>query len=282
MAKKNKNESAPKVEKMTNDVDRQAERKKRRSSRRSKQQDKQAMLGGDMSFAASEAYKLLRTNLMFSFSGQEQCSVIGVTSAFRGEGKSVTAVNLAYTLAQTLKRVLLIEGDMRLPTMAARLSLNAEPGLSNLLAGMNNVKESIQSIEVTIEEDSKTTLDIMVSGSNPPNPSELLGSERMDDLLSGLRERYDYIILDLPPVTVVTDPIVACKLIDGMIVVVRNNHVARGALDETIRQLKLVDARILGFVYNGANESGGGYYKSRRYYSRYYKKGYYSSYEKHD
>ncbi len=272
MMAKNKKASAPKKE------------KKKRSARHTKDPVGQAQLGSEMSFAASEAYKLLRTNLMFSFSGQEECSVIGMTSAFRGEGKSVTAVNLAYTLAQTQKKVLLIEGDMRLPTMSKRLSLEPAPGLSNLLAGMNSVKECIQQVEVTVEEDSKATLDVLVSGSNPPNPSELLGSERMEALMSGLRDRYDFIVLDLPPVTIVTDPIVACKIIDGMIVVVRNNRVVRGALDETIRQLNLVNARILGFVFNGAGEASSGYYKGKRY-SRYYKKNYYYNHyyeKKHD
>jgi len=237
------------------------------------------MIGSNMSFAVAEAYKLLRTNLMFSFSGMEQCSVIGLTSAYRAEGKSVTSINLAYTLAQTRKKVLLIEGDLRLPTMATRMELNPAPGLSNLLAGMNSVKEAIQvfAVKQTEDEDKSFELDVMVSGDIPPNPSELLGSERMEALMSGLREHYDYIVVDLPPVTVVTDPVVACKLVDGIIVVVRNNHVVRGALDETIRQLRLVNARILGFVFNGAGESGSGYYRNRRY-SRYYRKGYYSRY----
>ena len=105
-------------------------------------------VGAKLSFAASEAYKLLRTNLMFSFSGEEKCSVIGITSTFRDEGKSITSVNLAYTLAQAQKRVLMIEGDMRLPTQAERLGLHGSPGLSNLLAGMNSVTEAVQKMEL--------------------------------------------------------------------------------------------------------------------------------------
>ena len=229
------------------------------------------MIASNMSFAASEAYKLLRTNLMFSFSGSEECRIIGMTSSFRGEGKSLTSINLAYTLAETRKKVLLIEGDMRLPTAAQRLRLRSAPGLSNLLVGISSLRESVQSYDVAVEEDVTISVDVLVSGDIPPNPSELLGSERMQALLAALRERYEYIVFDLPPVTAVTDALVASKLVDGMVVVVRNNHAVRGALAETIRQLKLVDARILGFAFNGATESGSGYYKGKKY----YKKGYY-------
>lgn len=233
------------------------------------------MIASNMNFASSEAYKLLRTNLMFSFSGSDECRIIGMTSSFRGEGKSLTSINLAYTLAETKKKVLLIEGDMRLPTASQRLRLRSAPGLSNLLVGISSLKESVQSFDVTVEDDVTISVDVMVSGDVPPNPSELLGSERMQALLAALRERYEYIVFDLPPVTAVTDALVASKLVDGMVVVVRNNHAVRGALAETIRQLKLVDARILGFVFNGATESGSSYYKGKYYYKKNSYKNYY-------
>ena len=229
-------------------------------------------IASNMSFAASEAYKLLRTNLMFSFSESGKCRIIGMTSSFRGEGKSLTSVNLAYTLAETQKKVLLIEGDMRLPTLSQRLRLNASPGLSNLLAGISTIEESIQQFVVETDDDADIIVDVLVSGDVPPNPSELLGSEHASGLLNLLRNNYDYIIFDLPPVTAVTDALVVSKMVDGMVVVVRNNHAVRGALAETIRQLKLVDAHILGFVFNGATESGSSYYKGKYYKGNYYKK----------
>ncbi len=225
------------------------------------------MIAANMNFAASEAYKLLRTNLMFSFSDSEHCHVVGMTSSYRGEGKSLTSINLAYTLAETGKEVLLIEGDMRLPTLSGRLQLKPSPGLSNLLVGMNSVSEAFQIFSVPLEE-KEIKVNVMVSGDIPPNPSELLGSKRMESLMGVLRKHYDYIILDLPPVTMVTDALVASKLVDGIVVVVRSNHAVQGALAETIRQLKLVDARILGFAFNGSTDAGGGYYKGKGYYKK--------------
>ncbi|MGM9615437.1 MAG: CpsD/CapB family tyrosine-protein kinase [Oscillospiraceae bacterium] len=234
--------------------------------------ERRHMIGNRMNFAAAEAYKLLRTNLMFSFSGEEKCHVIGLTSALRGEGKSLTSMNLAYTIAEAEKKVILIEGDMRLPTVAKRLGLSATPGLSNLLVGLNSVSNALQEYQVKLD-DKVLSFDVIAAGDIPPNPSELLGSERMMALLEKLRERYDYILLDLPPVTAVTDAVVASHMVDGMVVVVRSGHAARGALAETMRQLSLAEAHILGFVFNGLEEAGSRYYKKG-----YYSKGYYSNY----
>ena len=229
------------------------------------------MFGHNLNFAAAEAYKLLRTNIAFSFSGSDQHRVVGVTSAQRGEGKSLTSMNIAYALAETGKEILLIEGDMRIPTMGTRLNLNTKPGLSNLLVGMNSVSGAVQQYAVSMDDGKILAFDVMVSGDVPPNPSELLSSERFAALLGKLRERYDYIILDLPPVTAVTDAAIASRLVDGMLVVVREGRAQRSALSESMRQLRLADAHVIGFVYNGVSEKGGYYRKG------YYKKGYYAS-----
>ena len=258
------------------DFGKSSSRKRNRSGQRiDHASERQFMIGSNMNFASSEAYKLLRTNLLFSFSGSSECRIIGFTSSFSSEGKSITSINLAYTMAESKRNVLLIEGDMRLPNLSKRLDLQASPGLSNLLVGMSTAGEAIQAFRSSDEEDDPVVLDVLVAGDIPPNPSELLGSDRMVSLLEVLREHYDFIILDLPPVTAVTDALVACKLVDGMVVVVRSDRAVRGALAETIRQLKLVDAHILGFVFNGAQESGGGYYRRRGYYKKHYKYSYY-------
>lgn len=224
--------------------------------------EQQKMIGDNLSFAASEAYKLLRTNLTFSFTDEDTRRVIGVTSSLKGEGKSITAANLAYTIAETGKKVLLMECDLRLPTVAKRMSLETSPGLSNLLVGLNTVSEVIQRGIL------QPTLDIIVAGDVPPNASELLESSRMQYALDKLSEYYDYIILDLPPVTVVADALVASRLATGMVVVVRQDCATKAALAETMRQMRYANAKVLGFVFNSVDGSEHSYQK------HYYKYGY--------
>lgn len=219
--------------------------------------------GANMSFAASEAYKLLRTNITFSFpAGGETCRVIGITSTVSSEGKSMTACNLAYSLAEAGKKTLLMDGDLRLPTVADKLGLKSSPGLSNLLISDRDHRLVIQPCSAM------EGMDVLCAGDITPNPSELLGSERMAQLLRELASAYEYIIVDLPPVTVVTDALVMAKLLHGVIMVVRNGVVEQRALDDAMRQMKLVGLRVLGFVYNGSRqESGKRYYRGYEKYS---------------
>ena len=239
-------------------------------------------LTSHLSFAASEAYKLLRTNINFAFSNSRNARVIAVTSSFRSEGKTTVAINTAYTIAETGKRVLLIDADLRLSATAKRLNLSNAPGLSNVLAEMNTDKEVIQTYSEKPSSDADTvSMDVLVAGNIPPNPSELLESERMAALIDNLRQEYDYIIVDLPPVTEVTDALIVSRVVDGLVIIVRHNVALRGALADMIRQIRLVNARIAGFVYNGSDESNASYYKKRGYYYKrgYYKKrGYYGHY----
>lgn len=238
--------------------------------------ERQYMIGPGMNFAAAEAYKLLRTNVMFSFSDTKQAHVLGITSSFRSEGKSLTAINLACAFAEADKDVLLIEADMRLPTMANRLGLAVKPGLSNILVGTDSVSMSVQEYAMQARERT-VCFDVLVSGDVPPIPSELLGSARMAAFLKKAGEEYDYIILDLPPVTAVSDAIIASHLVDGMVVVVRAEYASRGALAEAMRQLSMAGAHVMGFVFNGAASGEGRYYKKRYYKKGYYKRGYYAS-----
>lgn len=208
------------------------------------------LFGDQLSFAASEAYKLLRANLMFCLPDEQKCCVIGITSSIRGEGKSTTSVNLAYTLAESKKKVLLIEMDMRLPTIAKWLYISPAPGLSNLLAGMNSREEVLQ------RSGTKSGFRVVTAGDIPPNPSELLGSGRMKTMLEAFSQEFDFIILDMPPVNVVSDALVVSKLTDGMIVVVRREANDAPSLNEAMRELKLSDAKILGFVMtHGENQN---------------------------
>lgn len=218
--------------------------------------EKQAVFGKDLNFAAAEAYKLLRTNILFALPDEQKCRVIGVTSAGSGEGKSTTALNLSYMLAEAGERVLLIEADMRMPTLSRRLELQASPGLSNVLAGLSGIEESLR------QSGLHERFQVLTAGVVPPNPSELLGANSVSVLLEILSGEYDFILFDLPPVTEVADALVASKLTDGMIVVVRRNYAKRRALADAMRQLEYVDAKLLGFVMARAGtDRGKEYYK---------------------
>jgi len=218
-------------------------------------------IGSKLSFSASEAYKRLRTNMLFSFTDDNQCRIIGVTSALRGEGKSTTSINLAYSMAEMGKQTLIIDGDMRLSNVHKLLGVQLTPGLSNLISGVQTNSAVVQRTAV------HNNLYVISAGDTPPNPSELLSSKRMGLLLNKLAESYDYIIIDLPPVDAVSDALVVSNIIDGMVVVVRENYVDKQTLDNCVQQLKYHEANILGFVLNCAEE------KNTHYKKRYYKNG---------
>lgn len=224
-------------------------------------------IGSNISFSAKEAYKLLRTNLSYILADNdaEDCHVIGVTSSLRGEGKSTTSVNLAYALAEMNRKVLLVEADLRIPSMHKKLGLRNTPGLSNVLVTRNLSSSSVQ----RFADGTNVSFDVLTAGDIPPNPSELIGSRRMQNLLLRLKEQYDYIVLDLPPVTAVTDALLATKLVEGVIVVVRSDYSDRNSLNESLRQIQLVKGRVLGFVMTCANSSGSGYGRKYRYYKSY-------------
>lgn len=209
------------------------------SEKRAEERD---TFGKNLSFAAAEAYKLLRTNLLFALPDEQKCRIVGLTSSFGGEGKSTTSLNLAYMLAESGRKVLVIEGDMRLPTVSRRLELNTAPGLSNLLAGLNTVEETIQPSGL------HESLWIMASGDIPPNPSELLGSPRMETALEKLAPGYDFVILDLPPVNAVADALVVARLTKGILMVVRQGYASRRSVAEAMRQLQYAGVNVLGFV----------------------------------
>lgn len=214
-----------------------------------------------LNFAAAEAYKLLRTNLQFSMP-EKACRIVGVTSSIRGEGKSTTSINLAYTLAQSGKRVLLIDADMRLPSVASKLEIAGKPGLSNLLAGLNEEKSCMK------PSGRFENWFIMPAGDIPPNPSELLGSERMHSLLERYEKYFDYVVIDLPPIGVVTDALVLSQWMDGLILAVRQNYTERKALADTMYQIKKIGSKFLGFVMTDAAVGEGSY----KHYSKYGKK----------
>lgn len=211
---------------------------------------KNAVLGDKMSFAAAESYKLLRTKIQFSFADDRDCHVIGVCSGLSGEGKSLTAVNLAYTLSQLNHRVILVDCDMRKASIADKLKLQKHPGLSNFLTKQIKLDGVIQGCGVLKMD---TQFHVIAAGHNPPNPAELLNSSRMQAMMRYLRTCYDYIILDLPPVGEVSDAMVVAKEVDGVLLVVRKDYCNRQVLAHTVRQFEFIKAKILGVVCNYAS-----------------------------
>lgn len=233
------------------------------------------VIGPNICFAASEAYKLLRTKLQFSFTDENDSRVIGVSSALSGEGKSLTAVNLAYTLSQLGHKVLLVDCDMRRPTIAEKLKIQKKPGLSSYLTRQSRLNELLQPCGI---ENDVNAFYVITAGENPPNPIELLSSERMKMSLKAMRESFDYVILDLPPVGEVSDALAVAKETDGMLLVTRQNVCNRYDFTSAVHEFEFVNAKILGIVFNDANESGSkygkGYYKS---YQKKYSKAYSTS-----
>jgi len=224
--------------------------------------EKNRKFGKNLDFASIEAYNLLRTNLYFSLADVVGGKVVGVTSPCPQEGKSTTSLNLAYALATAGHKTVLIDADMRRPSIASVLEMPLSPGLSNLLVDENT--DAIRS-EVVHEN-----LSVLLSGDIPPNPSELVVSDKMKALIEKLRGAYDYVIVDLPPVNLVSDPIMMSRHLDGMIVIVRHGHTRRRDVNDAVRSLKLVNAKVLGFVYNGAKTAKKRYRKSSYYRYSYY------------
>ena len=205
-----------------------------------------------------------------SSSADVKCPIIGVTSSIRGEGKSTTAVNLSYVLANKGHKVLLVDGDLRIPSIAKKMGVKSTPGLTDLLIGSSADIASWKS-------DVHKNWYILPSGDIPPNPSELLGSKRMENVLNVLSEHFDYIIVDLPPVNIVSDAMAISSYITGMIVVIREGYTSKKDLDRCMRQIKLSDVNVLGCVMNESEEGSasyskyGKYKRNRHYYSEEYR-----------
>lgn len=227
----------------------------------------ESTLHKNLEFTAIEQYKLLRANLNFTLPADVKCPIIGVTSSIRGEGKSTTAINLSYVLAENGKKVLLVDADLRIPSIAKKMDMNSSPGLTDFLMDYESQQLSVFKSKLL------ENWYILPSGNLPPNPSELLGSRRMEQIFSILSEKFDYIIVDLPPVNIVSDALAISNIITGMIVVVREEYTSKKDLDACFRQLKLSNVKILGCVLNSTKNEKGSYGRYKKYY-KYYKQPY--------
>lgn len=225
--------------------------------------------GDELDFVTREAYNVLRTNLTLSFTGEKKCRVVGVTSSTPHEGKSFTSINLCYALAKDNYKVLLLSGDLRKPMVESFLRLDSPKGLSNILTG------DVSFEEVLHENILVNGLSVVTAGTLPPNPSELLGSEAMRDFLAARKPDYDYIVIDLPPVISVIDPISVSKYLDGMIAVIMHTYAHKKNVRAMMTQFAYAGVRLLGFVYNGVAPGFGHYYRKGKYYKKNY--GYYKS-----
>lgn len=201
------------------------------------------ILNQNTSFHIQEAYRTLQTNIRFSLTGSG-CKTICLTSSLASEGKSTTCLNLAISMAETGSRVLLIDGDMRRPSLGRLLIEKTTPGLSNVLAGLCDV-------DLAIHNEVRPQLDTLFSGELPPNPLELLSNKSMEDLLKELSAQYDYIIIDTPPVGIVSDACVIASHTDGVLFLVHQNESDKDSVSKSVKQLEMSNAKLLGFVLNG-------------------------------
>lgn len=228
--------------------------------------DNMPLLTNNAPFAYREAYKTLRTNLSFASISQKYKKLI-ITSAIPNEGKSTVAINLAFTLAESNAKVLLIDCDLRNPTLRRLLRVRPDfkDGLTSLLTGTASLSECIFKYP-------KMNCDVLLAGVRAPNPVELLSSLQMNELLERLSEKYDYIICDTPPVSVVTDAAALSRFCDAVILVVRQKTTTRDQVRAAKRNLDAVQANLIGTImsfYNKANDASA----TSSYYDEYYNYG---------
>ena len=222
------------------------------------------ILNKNTSFYVRESYKSLRTNIRFFQTAGEGCRKFCLTSGQAGEGKSITILNMAITFAEAGQKVLLIDADLRRPSQARLLYERATPGISNVLAGHCKAEEAVR-------KNIYPNLDVMFSGEIPPNPSELLGSPAMKEMIDEFSRDYDYILIDTPPVGVVTDACLVAKMLDGMVFLVRQYEAEKDNVARCLRQIENAGVRLMGFILNGSLGD-----RSKKYKYNYYKRSKYT------
>lgn len=202
---------------------------------------------GNAEFFTVEAYKLARTNISLSLI-KEGCKKIVFTSSVPGEGKTTTSCNIAAAFSKQINtKTLVIDCDLRKPTVGKFFGLKNNPGLTNCLSGMCSLDDVIQVVP-------NTNLSVICSGIIPPNPSELLASKQFATILDELSTRFDYIILDTPPVNIVADVLPVVEQADGVVIVAYEDRSNYSELDKAISSLNCCNAKILGFILNGSRK----------------------------
>jgi len=221
------------------------------------------VISSDSKFAIVEGYKIARTNLVFSLTAAKS-NCAAVTSWSKGEGKSTATVNLAISLAKMSKKVLLIDTDLRRPNLHNLLKITNESGLSNVIG-------QFAEFDKTVHKNVIDFLDVLTSGPIPPNPSELLASSYFTDLINMAKEKYDYVIMDTPPLGVVADTLLLKDYVAGYIFVVRERVTTHGDIERALQSIKIADTKILGFLKVGCDmRTKSGYKKFGGYNYGYY------------
>jgi len=218
-----------------------------------------SLTGYDISFTGLESYKSARTNIIFALPG-DGCKTVLITSSFPREGKTTTCVNLGIVFAQTGLRILVVDCDLRKPRVHKLFRVNNDVGITDVLVG-------IKSYDDVIKHDEDTNVDFITCGTVPKTPAELLASAKMDEFLDNVKDKYDYIFIDAPPIMVVTDALVLAPKASGTFVIARQDYTDRDGLKEALNKLSFIGCNATGIILNGTKKKKSGYHY--RYYNKY-------------
>lgn len=210
-------------------------------------------------FAVSEAYKSIRTNLI-SVLNKHNSKTLVISSPNASEGKSTTSINIAISLSQINKKILLVDADVHRPSIHAKLKMKNDDGIMSVLSGISVFDEAVQPYN--------SKLDVLTTGPIPQNATEIFSDPSFDSLLSEANEKYDYIILDTPPVNLLSDSLVIAQKCGGIAFVVRSGTTTHEALRRALSSAEHLDINILGVILNGSDYSKNRYQK--KYYDSYY------------
>lgn len=213
-----------------------------------------------VTFSIVEAYKNIRTNLI-ALMTKKNAQVLAISSPNASEGKSTTALNIAITVSQLEKRVLIIDADAHRPSLHRKLKIENNLGILNIIVDNATLKDTIHK--------HNDYLDVITCGTNTSKPSELLNSDRFDELLKEFKEKYDYIIIDTPPINPVSDALVIAQKVDAIVLVIRAASTTHDAFKKAYKSLNVLDLKIDGIIINGSDPRPKGYYKSKYSYYRY-------------
>ena len=213
-------------------------------------------------FFIVESYKNIRTNII-SLLNKNGGNVLAITSPNAGEGKSTTAINVAITLSQLNKKVLLLDADLRRPSMNKRLKIDAEIGCVDYLCENNKIDDIIVHYN--------NNLDVIISGSKSKNPTELFSSENFEFLINELKERYDYVVIDTPPINPVSDSLIISQKCDALIMVVKAGSTTYYSFNKAYDAFKVLDIDVSGVILNGSVSNASYSYKYKNKNSQYYK-----------